>query len=90
MDAVSYIFIWHFCDDRACPTCMRLNGRTWTDQDIYQATIWDPIWGDVYDLNAGEPIVHRYCRCYVEVIVKIEPMEFPELQQLAQIVEGDK
>lgn len=69
-EAVSYVFAWHALSD-ACPKCQKLNGREWHDQDIFQNTLWDPIYGDIWNLDASQTLAHPNCRCQLEV--RVEP-----------------
>jgi hypothetical protein len=71
-EGITYIYAWHSTGD-ACHQCQQLNGRTWTDQDIYQNTLWDSIWGDIWDFNIDMPLTHggtgANCCCQLEVRV---------------------
>jgi hypothetical protein len=88
-DAISYVFTWHSMGD-ACPQCANLNGREWTDQDLYQNTLYDPIWGDVWDLNIDFPLTHggtgANCRCQLEVRVKFNWEKLKETNQLMKVL----
>lgn len=79
-DVITYIFLWHSMGD-ACPKCLSLNGQQWEDQSIYQEVLWDPIWGDIYDLNGAMPMTHPNCRCTVEV------RTFMDLRQMDELTE---
>jgi hypothetical protein len=80
-NAVTYIFSWHSMGD-ACPKCAALNGQDFQDQDIYQETLWHPIWGDIWDLVADHSLAHPNCRCSLEVRVKVNWDQLRETGQL--------
>jgi hypothetical protein len=76
-------------DANTCLICSSLNGYKWTETDIYQNTLWSPIWGDVYDLTQDKPITHgggHNCRCDVTTEVKINLQEFTEIKELNEIL----
>ncbi len=85
-----YIFVWHTAGNPCPEQCAPLNGREWYDQDIFQDVLWDPIWGDLYDLNAGYPLTHggtgRNCRCQLEVRVETDIHEIPEVDELSKFL----
>ena len=62
--------MWHALGD-ACPECANLSGRIFEGQNIWQDTLWDPIWGDIWDMNIDMPLTHggtgAHCRCQLEV-----------------------
>ena len=75
--ALSYVFTWQgILDSRTCQKCRRLIGKQWRDQDLFQAVLWDPIDGDIFDLNRGVPLTHgrgpHHCRCTVTVDVIVD------------------
>ncbi len=85
MAKIEYVFTWHSLSD-ACLKCQGLNGREWHDQDIFQNTLWDPIWGNLWDFNSDHTLSHPNCRCQLEVRVTVHLEEFPEIQELETIL----
>jgi hypothetical protein len=77
-------FIWHthwsHIED-INEICSRLDGQVFTTQSLYQNILYDPIWGDLWDLENDVPLTHPNCKCHLEVIydstleelLKIEP-----------------
>jgi len=88
-EAISYVFAWHCLSD-ACPKCQNLNGREWTDQDLFQEYLWDPIWGNVWDLWADNSMAHgeeQYnCRCQLEVRAEFNVEEWKEFVELGVLL----
>ena len=78
----TYIFTW-FSHADACKKCLALNGRDFHDQDLFQEVLWDPIWGDLWDLNADHSLAHgrqQYnCRCQLTVRVEFDWSKWQEL-----------
>lgn len=87
-DYITFTFMWHSLSD-ACPQCANLNGRIWEGQSIYQDTLWDPIWGDIWDLNIDMSLTHGgtgvYCRCQLEVQAHFDWSKIKELNLLSQV-----
>lgn len=75
---VTYIFVWHCLSD-ACEKCRALNGREWREQSIFQNTLWDMFFGDIWDLNVDHSLAHPNCRCQLEVRVETDWSEWKEL-----------
>lgn len=48
--------------------------KEYIDQNIFQSTLWDPVWGDVWDLDAGHTLAHPNCRCQLAVRIKLEAL----------------
>jgi len=72
--------MWNALSD-ACKYCAILNGREWTDQDIFQSVLWDPIWGNLWDLDAGRSLMHGgvgTCRCQLTVRVEMDVLQLEE------------
>lgn len=69
---VEYVFAWHALSD-ACPKCISLNGREYRDQNLFQEVLWDPWYGNIWNLDAGHSLAHPNCRCQVEVRVITKP-----------------
>lgn len=65
-DCITYIFSWHSLQD-SCPKCATLNGETWENQDLFQHTLKDPVYGDIWDLDNDCTLAHPNCRCNLEV-----------------------
>jgi hypothetical protein len=61
-------FVFHTTWIDACHVCAALDGQTFTDQDLFQHTLWSPIWGDIWDLDNDLPLTHPNCKCRLEVI----------------------
>jgi hypothetical protein len=84
---ISYSFMWHALQD-ACPECRQLNGRIFEGQNIYQNTLWDPIWGDIWDMNIDMPLTHggtgAHCRCQLEVQCHFDWEKLEELNRLQE------
>jgi len=67
-----YTFVWHTLpDERSCEVCRALDGKTWTDQNLFANVLYDSIWGNVWDLENDMPLTHggegTNCRCNLEV-----------------------
>lgn len=62
-----FTFTWYTTWMEPCEKCKSLNGRTFTDQDLYEHTLWDPIYGDLWDLDNDYPLIHPNCKCILEV-----------------------
>jgi hypothetical protein len=89
-EAFTYVFAWHSLSD-ACPKCQNLNGREWHDQDIFQEMLWDPIWGELWDLWADQSMMHGMsgtCRCQLEVRVEVEIEEVHEYADTISLLES--
>jgi len=87
-NAISYVFAWHALSD-ACPKCQALNGREWREQDLFQNMLWDPIYGDIWNLDASHTLAHPNCRCQLEVRVErveITPEIVAELVSLTRML----
>lgn len=81
-----FTFIWHTTWARPCEICGALNGRTWTDQSLYQHTLWDPFYGDLWDLDNDFPLTHPNCKCVLEVqyTSTLEELLKPELSEFEE------
>lgn len=86
-DCIQYIFSWHNYGD-ACSECQSLGGHTWSDQSIYQNTLWDMFYGDIWDLNTDTSLAHLHCRCRVEVRMVVDWAKVKEINQLYKIVQS--
>jgi len=90
-EGITYIFKWNALSD-ACPKCQTLNGREWHDQSIFQGVLWDPIWGNVWNLDADYSMAHgahRYnCRCQLAVRVECDWSKYEELRDLQQTLQN--
>ena len=87
-NAITYVFAWHSLSD-ACLKCQNLNGREWTDQSIFQEMLWDPIWGELWDLWADKSMMHGMsgtCRCQLEVRVELQLEEWKEYVDLCELL----
>ena len=65
----------------ACEKCLNLNGQTFHDQDLFQGTLWSPVWGDLMNLDTGLLLTHLNCRCQCEVIANVNLREIDELTE---------
>ena len=88
-DAVKYTFVWHALTD-ACQQCRQLNGKRWTDQDLYQDTLYDVFYGDIWDLNINMPLTHGgsgvHCRCTLEVQAVFDWAKIREFNRLHAVL----
>ena len=84
-----YFFMWQSLSD-ACPKCRNLNGREWTDQNIYQEVLFDVIWGNLWNLDADHSLAHgvkQYnCRCQLSVRVECNWSKSEWFQELNQTI----
>lgn len=85
----SYIFTWETQhDERVCPKCFALNGREYTDQDLFAPTLTDPEYGSIWDLDADYSLAHGHqeynCRCQIAVCIVIDWSKVPELYELSE------
>jgi hypothetical protein len=91
-DYITYTFMWHALMD-ACPECRQLNGRVFEGQNIWQNTLWDPFWGDIWDLNIDMPLTHggtgAHCRCQLEVQAHFDWAKIEELNKLQQVLNSN-
>lgn len=86
----TYIFTWFSLSD-ACPKCRSLNGRDYHDQNIYQNTLWDVHWGDIWDLNADRSLMHGgsgTCRCQLTVRVEFDWSKWRALEEMREVLPG--
>jgi hypothetical protein len=60
-------FTFHTSWMEPCNKCRTLNGRTFEGTSIYAGTLWDPVWGDIWDIENDLPLTHPNCKCYLEV-----------------------
>jgi len=65
---------------------MALRGKEWHTQDIHQATLVDPIFGDVWDLNNDRPLTHPNCRCNLEVDINYILDKIPGFARLRRLL----
>ncbi len=69
-----------------CQTCASLDGLSW-EQDINESILHDPFFGDIWDLDADQSLVHPSCRCNLIVEAKINLDEWTDLSAFAQALE---
>jgi hypothetical protein len=62
-----FSFVWHTTWTEPCEKCRHLDGKVWTGQSLYQNILYDPFWGDIWDLNNDLPLTHTNCKCVLEV-----------------------
>ena len=71
----------------ACKQCAYLNSNVYDDQSIFQSTVWDPIWGDIFNLDTGQKLTHGgtgiNCRCTMEIRVQFDWSQVRGLQDLS-------
>lgn len=60
-------FTWHTNWDKPCRVCKSLNGKTFLGTSIYEGILYDPIWGNIWDIYNDTPLTHPHCKCYLEV-----------------------
>ena len=88
-DVATYIFTWFSLSD-ACRKCRALNGRDFHDQDLFQEVLWDPVWGDLWDLNADHSLAHgreqHNCRCQLTVRVEFDWSKWRELNDFRNAI----
>jgi len=83
--AIRYVFTWHALSD-CCPKCRHLNGKEYRDQDLFQNTLWDVFWGDIWDLDADHTLVHPNCRCQLELRVDVNLNKLPSFVAFKQLI----
>jgi hypothetical protein len=88
-DAISYIFTWEsYHDPKVCPKCFALNGREYTNQDLFDATLIDSQYGAIWDLDTDHSLAHGShkfsCRCQIAVCLVIDWSKIPELYALSE------
>lgn len=81
----TYTFHW-FANPGACRKCQALNGRSWTDQDLFAAQLVDPEYGPVWDLNADVSLAHPHCKCRLHVAATLN-IEATRLRQLFDTIQ---
>jgi len=84
--AISYVFTWHSLSD-ACPKCQMLDGHEWRDQDLFGDVLWDPLFGNLWDLNNDIPLTHSNCRCQLEVKVEFDWGQYQPFQDFWKALE---
>lgn len=84
-DVATYIFTWFACSD-ACKKCRALHGRDFHHQNLYQNTLFDVIWGDIWDLNRDVEITHLHGRCQLTVRVLFNWDKWRELNEFRQTI----
>lgn len=85
-EPISYVFTWHtFHDAKVCKKCLALSERKWYGQDLFQDILWDPVYGEVWDLNIDRSLVHPNCRCNLEVEVTTDLNKIPEIAEMVAI-----
>ena len=84
-EVISYVFMWQALSD-ACPKCQALNGKEWLDQDLFHHTLWDSIYGDIWDLDADHPLTHPNCRCQLTVRVAVDLDALTEYAQFRELM----
>ena len=83
-----FTFTFHTSWMEPCKKCQALNGKTFQGQDIFNGTVWDPIWGDIWDVENDLPLTHPNCKCYLDVqyessleeLLHIKPDGFEEFK----------
>jgi len=87
-DGITYTFTWRAQGD-ACPECANLNGRSWTGQDIFQGTLYDAFWGDIWNLDDDRSMTHggsgSQCRCKIDVTVHFDWNKIAEVHDLNEL-----
>jgi hypothetical protein len=82
-------FTWQTGGADPCQKCASLNGLSWI-QDINEPVLHDPFFGDLWDLDADQSLVHPNCKCSLLVSVELHLEEWPELQEFQIVMEGMK
>ena len=87
----TYIFTWFsHLDAKACSKCRSLNRRDYRDQNIHQEVLWDPWYGNIWDLDADHSLAHgvkQYnCRCQLTVRVEFDWSKWRALQELRETI----
>jgi hypothetical protein len=88
-DYIEYLFHWSSLAD-ACPKCRSLNGKVWHGQNLFNPTLRDDVYGDIWDLNADVSLMHGAsgtCRCHLQVEVIFNEAKFLESLQLIEKIE---
>lgn len=83
-----FSFVWHTTWSEPCEKCLHLDGTTWDNVSLFDNILYDPIWGDIWDLNNDLPLTHPNCKCYLEVryessleeLLNIQPSKFEEFK----------
>jgi hypothetical protein len=60
-------FTWHTNWLEPCRKCQGLNGKTFDGTSVYEGALYDPIWGDVWDITTDTSMAHPNCKCFLEV-----------------------
>lgn len=90
-DVMYTTFNWHSMND-ACVQCKNLDGQVFYDQDLFQQTLWSPIWGDIINLDTGQYLTHGgtgiNCRCRCEVRVEYDVMDLSNIIEAKTLLEA--
>lgn len=81
MEGIEYVYTWRALID-ACPKCQSLDGKIWRGQDIFDHTLTDSYWGDVWNLDADQSLAHPNCRCHLEVHTEIDSMKVRQVENV--------
>jgi len=88
---VSFTFTWHTLGPNPCKKCMALNGRTWTDQTIWQPQLIDEVYGAIWDFTVDMSLAHgglgRNCHCFLEITVEVDPTKLESYREFQTTME---
>jgi len=60
-------FTFHTSWAEPCRKCQGLNGQHFEGTSVFDGILYDPIWGNVWDIYNDVPLTHPNCKCYLEV-----------------------
>jgi len=74
-----FTFTWHTNWLEPCRKCQSLNGKRFEGTSVFDGILYDPIWGNVWDIFNDLPLTHPNCKCYLEVTYEatLEELLFP-------------
>lgn len=89
LDKSALIFVWRWqtLDEHACERCLALDGSEWQTLDLTPILV-HPFFGDVYDLETDQSLMHPNCRCYLDVDVQVDLEKLPLVANLSKEIDG--
>ncbi len=82
-----FVWRWHTLDEHACEKCLDLDGSEWQTLDLTPVLV-HPFFGDVYDLETDQSLIHPHCRCYLDVDVQVDLEKLPLVANLSKEIDG--
>lgn len=85
---VTFTFTWFAAGPNPCHRCLLLNGRTWTEQTIWQPQLIDATLGAIWDFTIDQSLVHggagHGCNCILEISFDVDASKLESYQQFTK------